>query len=329
MRGWKALATACLLAISADAGLAHESQISLFAEKDWARLQLVLGRVTVANIRSSQARTATRGEAEDEFYERLVLSPDTVTPSVRYERRTPDATLQAEMVDGTRFTFRHVPINPSSPTVQFTQAPGGGVRCVVESNNTSKTYRAPSLWHFAFEEPTISKQHIFPVLEWLQPQWRFAEFAARTEDELLLEAKSNLFATARLARKLVRQLDSRDYGARQHASLELRRLGAAVLPYLRRIDRVDLTREQRHRVDRLTDELRGNDADTPARVASWLVEDERTWLAMLDHRELPVRQIAAAHLGKRFPKAFSTGEGSTTSDQSQRIAAIRAKYQLR
>ena len=110
---------------------------------------------------------------------------------------------------------------------------------------------------------------------------------------------------------------------------ELRALGVGLLPYLDQLDPADLSREQRQRISRLETDLRANTDDTPQRMANWLVEDERTWLTLLEHREPAVRQIAVVHLGKRFPTAFAAGVPADPETKLRQIARLKAKYQIR
>ena len=329
MRRLPILRPICLLAVFAGSVVAAEEELSLFSRTGWVQLHLVLGRVTVANIRSSQTRSAAIGEPDGELREKLSISADTVIPSVRYQRITPQEMLAAEIINGNCVRIRRVPIEPDSEGLRFDQIPGRDIVLQIGGDTSGKTYRAPSVWHLLLEQPKVCTQHLLPILEWLQPKWRLVEFAAQAEDELLLRTKTNEFAVVRLTQTLVRQLGSDDYGMRRAAHQDLRELGVVILPSLRQIDRTELSAEQRQRMDRLQKTLRVGASDTPARVADWLVEDERTWLAMLEHRERAVRKIAAAHLSKRFPKAFLLQPGITPRSQVTRLAKLKAKYEVR
>lgn len=320
-------ATMSLLVGLAGVTGAEEPGLSLFARADWARLHLVLGRIEIDNIRSSQTRSAIVGETESN--EKLSISADTITPSVRYRQVTPQVMLIVEVINGNRVRIRRDPANSDSPAISFEQMPGRDLVLRVGKAETGEEYLAPSIWHLLLEQPEVCQQHLLPILQWLQPKWRFKQFSSRTEDELLLRAKTNQFTTARLASQLVRRLDSHDFEVRRAALEEMRQLGTAVLPWLRQVDLAELSREQRQRLERLQTDLRTRASDSPARVADWLVEDERTWLAMLGHEERAVRQIAASHLSKRFPRAFDSEPGVDPSKQAIQIAKLKAKYEVR
>ncbi|MBP87632.1 MAG: hypothetical protein CMJ64_13070 [Planctomycetaceae bacterium] len=310
-------------------GRADEPKISLLAKTGWVRLQLVLGRIEVANIASSQTRTATRGEPDDDVQETLTISSATTIPTVRYQKQSNDKTLTFAIVNGQQVELRRTTVGSDRSELRFKQSPRSDLLLEVERNTKKNTYRSPSLWHLMLEEPEVCQRELLPVLKWLQPQWRLKEFINRTEDELILTATASDFGTARAARRLVARLDNADYRARQAALNDLRSLGLGLLPYLRQLDPTDLSREQRQRLSRLETELGANASDTPQRMANWLIEDERIWLTLLEHREQAVRKIAVSHLGKRFPKTFAADSSADPETRLRQVARLKAKYQLR
>lgn len=318
-----------LIALVASPVRAGESEISLLARTGWVHLHLVLGRIEVANIGSSQTRTATRGEPDDDVRETLTISSETTIPTVRYQMQTSDENLAFSIVNGQHVELQRTSLGGEATELRFQQSPRRKVVLEVSHGTTKNTYRAPSLWHLVLEKPAVCEQELLPVLQWLQPRWRLQEFIHRTEDELVLEATSSDFKIARNARQLVGRLDHSDYRRRQAALSDLRALGIGLLPYLNQLDPADLSREQRQRLARLKAELRADTNDTPERMAKWLVEDERAWLTLLTHREQAIRSIAVAHLGKRFPKTFATDISAGSETQVRRVAKLKAKYELR
>ena len=325
-----AASVCCLVLLVATFGRADEPEISLLAEKGWVRMQLVLGRIEVANIASSQTRTVDRGEPEDEVREGLTISSETIIPTVRYRKQDSVGTLNFAIVNGRDVELHR--IGTDRAELRFEQSPQRDLVLELRRDDKKQTYRSPSLWHLMLEEPEVCERELLPVLEWLQPQWRLKEFMNRTEDELVLTAKGSDFKTAKTARQLITRLDSADYRVRQAALRDLRALGVALLPYLHQLDPADLSREQRQRLQRLESNLRAGARDTPERIANWLVEDERTWLTLLEHREPAVREIAVSHLVKRFPRTFSDVLSTDPDDaktQLRKIARLKARYQSR
>jgi hypothetical protein len=307
-----------------------ERNISLLARSGWVRFHVVLGRIEVANIPSSQTRTATSGGEGDGRFEQLTISGDTDVPSVRYERVTPDDLVTIAVIDGDRIQIdrtstRSLQVVP----VSFRQQPGIDVILRIGADSDSRTYRAPTLWHLMVSSPKICEVHLLPLLTMMQPSWRLDEMLALATDELIREADASDFALRHAARRLIAKLDSDDFAAREQAQRQLRQLGVGILPYLNQVADSELTREQQRRLELVRVDLRGGEADSPERLALWLVEDERIWLALLAHDELPIRTFAASHLAKRFAKPIGFDPDGTHDERTQQIARIRTRIERR
>lgn len=299
--------------------------ISLLARLRWAQFRLVLGRIEVANIHSSQTRTATSGDEVLELIEKLSISGDTDIPSVRYERLTPDGLIAIAVIDGNRVEIDRIATSPEVVPVSFRQYPGADIVLRIGDGAGSQTHRASTLWHLMVAAPAACELHLLPLLELMQPSWQVGEMLSRATDELIREAEMSDFDTRHAARSLIAKLKSSDFTTRQQAQEQLCELGLGVLPYLNQIADSDMTREQQRRLDQVRIKLRGKEADSPERIALWLVEDERIWLSLLSHDELPVRTLAASHLGKRFSQPIDYDPDGTPLERQQQVARIRTR----
>lgn len=328
---WIAPISLCLLLQHASTVCADEMQhVSLLARSRWAQFQVVLGRIEVANIHSSQSRTATSGDEDADLLERLTVSGDTDIPSVRYERLTPDGTVAIAVIDGDRVEIdRLANATQNVVPVSFRQYPGSDMVLRIGADDDVATHRAPTLWHLMFAAPDACESHLLPLLNVMQPSWHFDKLLARATDELIREAATSDFELRQTTRKLIAKLKSSDFTTRQQAQEQLCKLGLGVLPYLNRISTSELTREQQRRIEGVRSELRGRTADSPERIALWLVEDERIWLSMLAHEELPVRSFAAIHLAKRYTKPLDYDPHGTPVEREQQLARIRGRAALR
>jgi hypothetical protein len=298
--------------------------ISLLARLKWAQFQLVLGRIEVANIHSSQSRTAT--SEGDDLAEKVSISGDTDIPSVRYERLTPSELVAITVIDGDRVEIDRIATSSLEIVpVRFRQNPGAEVILRIGDDADSQTHRAPTLWHLMVAVPDVCESHLLPLLELMQPSWKCDEMLSRATDELLREADTSDFDTRHTARGLIAKLKCSDFATRQQAQEQLFQLGLGVLPYLNHIADSELTREQQRRLEQVRIELRGKQADSPERLALWLVEDERIWLLMLAHDELPIRTYAASHLTKRFAKPIDYDPEGTPLERQQQVARIRTR----
>jgi hypothetical protein len=333
MRRWIACLLLCLLfqhTLPVRAESARST--SLLARSGWARFQLVLGRIEVANIHSSQTRTATSGGHGDDQFEKLTISGDTDIPSVRYEQVTPNGLVALTVIDGNRVQIDRTPTRSSQVVpVSFRQQPGADVilRIGVGVGAEIQTYRAPTLWHLIISSPTVCEAHLLPLLKVMQPSWRFGEMLDRATDELIREADTSDFGMRHTARRLVVKLNSKNFATREQSQQQLGELGVGILPYLNQVSDSRLTREQRRRLNLVREDLKGKAADSPERLALWLVEDERIWLALLAHDELPIRTVAASHLAKRFAKPIDYDPDGTRVERTQQIARIRTRIERR
>ncbi|MCA9120560.1 MAG: hypothetical protein H6822_13975 [Planctomycetaceae bacterium] len=330
MRRWIAILSSCvLLTITSFTSAESPPDLSLLARSRWAQFQIVFGRIEVANIHSSQNRTATSG-GESSLLERLTISGDTDIPSVRYERILPDETVAINVINGFRVEIdRQCNASQEAAPVSFRQTSGAHVVLRIGADKNLQSYRAPSLWHLILAEPEACETHLLPLLNLMQPSWQFDRLVANATDELIREAASSDFELRHTTRKLITRLKSSDFTARQQAEVELCSLGVGILPHLDRLSETELTREQQRRIETVRHRLRGREADSPERLALWLVEDEHVWLSMLGHEELAVRRFAATHLTKRYTKSLDFDPHGTPSERQQQVARIRADVLLR
>ncbi|HRX80632.1 MAG TPA: hypothetical protein P5307_16300 [Pirellulaceae bacterium] len=322
---WIAPVLLCLLLQHTHTVYAGSPQaISLLARSRWAQFQVVLGRIEVSNIHSSQTRTATSGDEDAELLERLTISGDTDIPSVRYERLTPDGIVAIAVIDGDRVEIDRLANVPQKVVpVSFRQYPGSDVVLRIGADDKIETHRAPTLWHLMLAAPDACESQLLPLLNLMQPSWQFDKLLVRAMDELIREAAGSDFELRRATRSLIAKLKSSDFTTRQQAQEQLCALGLGILPYLNRIATSELTREQQRRIEEVRSELRGRAADSPERLALWLVEDERIWISMLAHEELPVRSFAATHLAKRYNKPLDYDPHGTPVEREQQLARIR------
>ncbi len=325
------LLTACLLTVQTVFVRAESPEkVSLLAKSDWAKFHIVLGKIEVANIHSSQTRTTKRGTVEAGSFEKLSIIGDTVVPTVRYQRITNDDTVELIVVNGERVEISRKLKKGTGPVqVEFQQARSGQIVLQLTSDGTVQTVRSQSIWHLLASSPEAFNDHVSPLLKILHPGWDFEQQAARITDELVFQAQNSDFAARRDSRRLVAQLASDDFATRQTAQRQLVAAGLPILPHLKQMSPSLMTREQQRRVDQICSDIQGKVPDSPERVALWLVEDEAIWLSMLGHDELPIRQIAATHLSKRLAKPLGFDPDGTQQERSQQIANLRTRMMVR
>ncbi len=107
------------------------------------------------------------------------------------------------------------------------------------------------------------------------------------------------------------------------------RAAAQVLCLLNEIDLSQLDCEQRLRVREIRRSLAGDASDTPPRVAVWLVNDKRVWLALLDHPTLRYRQVAHAHLVRIVARPLDFQPEAELAVRRGQLVALRTQLALR
>ena len=95
---------------------------SLVANKRWASLEIVFGRVSVIEPRFVQSRNASTGNVVDGQGETYSVSLRNGVPSLHYERLSAHQQLVVDIVDGNNMTILRAGDEESSlPTVEFSQ----------------------------------------------------------------------------------------------------------------------------------------------------------------------------------------------------------------
>jgi len=229
------------------------------------------------SILGGQRRCARNSGDSEQILETLAINTDAEVPSIRYELVDERQTLRIEVVDRTKIQIHREPRDGSSlALVHFAQAKSGALTLSIQAGAHPMEFEASSLWHLLLAEPAVCRQHLIPILQPLNPNWRLQESVERIEAALCRVAPEMTIPRRQISR-LVATLDSSDFASRQAADGELRSMGVAVLPYLASLDRSQCTREQRRRMQRIRHDLSGQSPDSPERVASWLVNDEQLW----------------------------------------------------
>jgi hypothetical protein len=95
----------------------------------------------------------------------------------------------------------------------------------------------------------------------------------------------------------VDSLGSKKFSDRENAQRELHRAGQAVVPYLKGLDESRLDAEQVARIRAIIAALSVDYEDRVDRVAAWLADDPRVWLALMQRDDPARRQAAGEHLG--------------------------------
>jgi len=330
MRRWNALVV-LVVCLMGQTSSGHEKPTSsLVAQTNWVRFDLVLGRITATQIRGGQ-RNCSRATDDDTCRELLAVTDSRNAASFRYELTDRHQWLTVEVMKRNNVHIVREP-QPGSDGVriEFVQPHEGNIKVRVgDSEHPSATISAESLWHLMLAEPELCQAELQPIFEWLRPHWGLTESARRIEASLFRAASDGNGASLSHVRDLVDELDSASFSQRQQAERKLRAMGVVVLRQFKQLDRTSLTREQRHRIDRLSHDLAVKKADTPERIAAWLLNDQTIWLSMLTRHDVSKRQIAASQLAETHPVANRFDPLAEESQRRKQIDALRLRISAR
>jgi len=248
----------------------NHGDVSLLARSGWARFHVSLGRIEVANIPSSQTRTAT---SKNEIWsESLQIIADTDTPSVVYNR-TGATTLSIAVIDGDRVEIEQSDGKEGGDRVSFRQSAGADIDLLVTVSGEVNRYRGRSLWHLLVSEREVCRAHLLPLLDVMRPGWNLDGTLEKALELLAAEESGRGRDIRDATRRLVRRFDSPSFEVRELSYRQIGALGTGALPCLEAMDGLDMTRERRSRVHRLQSEA-GHHEDSAERIAEWLVADE-------------------------------------------------------
>ena len=268
-------------------------------------------------LRISSGRIAARSAHKDRKLESqasnndrrerlsITLSGDATT--ISYELATSEWQISFEVLDGKEVVLRrqskdHAVLAP----LVFHQPVAGPLSLRVGEGAVEQTYQADNLWRLLAAEPEVCSRHLTPLIELLKPDWHLAETAQAAEQALYAAVRTMSGADQTELRTLVNELASPKFARRQAAERNLRAIGRDALPFLMSIDWRQLDAEQRFRLQTMFHELSGGgEADTPERIALWLIRDPQLWLQLLarddeSHRRLALEQLERL-LGRKLP----------------------------
>ena len=239
-----------------------------------AAFRMVLGRISldVRKYRVGQFRfkTDANGKPSDnKIIRSLNLTLERGSPNLVLHRKQENQNwvIEAKGNGRTRIQFDE---SSSNYSVVWDQPSHGIISVVIREGDTSTSIKALSLWHIWFERPQICKEHLFPMLSKIEPNWNL-ELIARETDTRLKEALAiSPIVSEKRVRDLLQDFNSNDSTIRDRAHRELRYLGLAALTPMMVTNLEPLGPEQSRRIERLIQTMRPNTDDTPNRLASWL-----------------------------------------------------------
>jgi hypothetical protein len=295
----------------------------LFEKLRWARLELVMGRLELRDIRRGQNRSITVNQHETGIREHISFRIDGNKLLLHYERQSPEGTLVLDANGRRTISVRQTPATADKPTIQFHQD-AKQVRLLV-GDDDSQQYMADHLWLLLLQHPAPCRSHLVPLLESLRQDWHFGRSAEAVESNLVRAAGNPLPMDAN---KLHLQIDKLGHGTfrqRQAADMAIRKMGQPVVGYLSELDDSQLNAEQRLRLRRICASLLHRHGDSTLSVTIWLQSSPSAWLCMMQHEDATVRGQAQLRLATLLGRPVPFDPADPADKRASQIASIREK----
>lgn len=266
------------------------------------------------------------GQDRRESLQVVLKGPET---TVNYEHTTPDWHISVDVIEGRQVLVHREPKDNAAVVPLVFEQPASGVLTLsLGVGEEARVYHAKSIWHLLLAEPDVCGSELLPLLQLIRPGWKLIEAAEAVESLLFDSVRSQHAPQRDRWVALVSELASPRYSRRSAADRKLRGLGREVLPFLVSLDRRQLDSEQRHRIAGIVRDLSARaaadlptamagsprvygatgdqPADTPDRVATWLINDPGVWCQLLRSDDEARRLVAAGQLSQLLgePIAF-------------------------
>lgn len=315
--------TGVALAQSPDAKTcAHSAAGSLWTQVDWLRLEISGGRLVVHSSRCGQSRLAVEPTTDSAARQTLTVDARPAVLLVNYQLTDAQGTLTLQVNEHKRLTLTHQPIGDSQPTIQFVQPSIGPVSLTVGKSEPVEM-SAASVWHLLLSEPGC-RQSLAPLLSQLRPDWQLSEKLTAIERTLVERSGMDVAGQRQAWQSAVEQLADGSFARRSEADRSLRAAGRSVQSFLRELDLSTLDLEQRRRVLSILESLSDANPDSPERVAGWLLDDKRVWLALTSRGQLDERVAAARHLALLYGQTVPFQPAASPLEQEQQLVQLKA-----
>lgn len=286
-------------------------------------LDVVSGRI-VANSPQRDRKLESQSTGENRR-ERLAITLSGEATSISYELAVGDVQIGYEVVDGAEVTVsRRGQGAADGSFIEFHQPPSGPVSLRLGEGDKEKVYEAGNLWRLLAAEPVVCREQLTPLLELLKPDWRLDQIALEAQRSLYDSAKALQNADLAAWRRLVDELGDPRFSKRQAADRRLRDFGRGAALFLMSVDWRRLDAEQQSRIRAIFHDLSGGDrADTPDRVALFLVRDPQVWLRLLESGELAERRLAREQLERLLTIRIEFDPEGDQALRENQLAALR------
>jgi hypothetical protein len=300
----------------------HPPTGSLWSQVDWLRLSISGGRIALTSTRCGQTRLTVEPTDASACRQALTVDAQAGALLATYEAADDQTAITLSLDERKLLTIVRRPLAGDGPELRYLQPSSGPVRLSIGSDD-SRTWSSASLWHLLLAEPA-AREHLLPVLEQIRPSWRLSEQLTAVEAALVIAAGTDTSAQRRQWQAWIDQLADPSFPRRCEADQALRVAGQGAVAYLRQLDPAVLDLEQRRRIRAILAATADSGPDSPERVAGWLANDKRVWLALLGRGDERGRQAAARHLSLLCGKPVAIDPAASDDQRAQQLIELNA-----
>jgi len=300
----------------------HPPAGSLWSQVDWLRLSISGSRIALTSTRCGQTRLTVEPTAASALRQTLIVDAQAGALLATYEAADERTTITLSVDERKQLTIVRRSLAGDVQELHYLQQSSGTVQLEIGSEESGKC-SAASLWHLLLAEPA-AREHLLPVLEQIRPSWRLSEQLTSVEAALVSAAGTDHSPQRRQWQAWVDQLADPSFPRRCEADQALRVAGQGGVAYLRQLDPAVLDLEQRRRIRAILAAVADSGPDSPERVAGWLADDKRVWLALLGRGDQPGRQAAARHLSLLCGKPVAIDPAASDDQRAQQLIELNA-----
>ncbi len=287
-----------------------------------------MGRLQATGLRTKQERQRAERADPSGVDEVLTVSIDRGLVSAEYHLESAAERISVRIVrrDAVELAWTCRDASDRSRSTWYTQTPGRDVTlALIDESGGQREYRAASLWHLAMTHPEICGNQLSPLLRIVRPDWPFEDEVDKIRTSLLAPVSEPGRPSLADVRALVGELSHPDFRVRQRADRALRASGPAVLCLLTEFDSRELDAEQRLRIRQICQSVAGEVADSPLRVTTWLANDKRIWLGLLDAADAQARTMAPRELARILQRPVKFDPEAAPQVRAEQLAALRTQ----
>ena len=285
-----------------------------FASTGVVRFQLIQGRLC---LDAPRHRKGSQNRDEDGVYESITVTAERGIPSMHYVCQTPDhhLTLSVQKADSLRIeswfpnlSERSVLEQPALGTITWSHTRG----------DLSEQHEGVTLLHLRRADPANFDLHFGMLAQRLLRGDSLQALSDATQCEMFNRIATKSIPDAASIQECVDRLRSKRRETRIRAERQLLAWGTPIIPVIHHLSPDDLDGEQAERLRHVLRRLKPRVDDSPATLATLLVNDQTYWSAIAPDLSSDQLRLANQHLER-----FGATPITSSAEPEQRIAAAR------